>query len=77
MQEQQNCDEATAERTLREADDARRRYVHSNFERDIDDPRTYDLIINTDRISPATAAQMVLQGLHQRISVPVANNHTD
>jgi len=75
MQEQQHCDEATAERTLKEADAARRRYIHSKFERDIDDPRTYDLIINTDRISPATAAQMVLQGLHQRISVPAASHH--
>lgn len=69
LQELQGCDRETATRILHETDNARRRYVQSNFERDINDPHTYDLIINTDKIQPATAAQLVLRAMLERVGV--------
>ena len=44
-----SADRATAERVLHDTDSARRRYVESNFEQDINDPHTYDLILNTEQ----------------------------
>ena len=76
MQEQQNCDRAKAQRILEETDSARRRFVQSNFEQDINDPHAYDLIINTDRIPPPTAAQLVLRAMQERVGSPVAAPHT-
>jgi len=69
MQELQQCNEATAHRILGETDGARRRYVQANFEQNIDDPHTYDLIINTDRIRPETAAQLVIRAMEERFAV--------
>lgn len=68
LQALQGCDRNTATRVLQETDNARRRYVRSNFERDINDPHTYDLIINTEKIPPATAAQLVLQAMLERVN---------
>lgn len=73
LQEQQGCDRETAARILHETDSARRRYVQSNFERDINDPLTYDLIINTEKVQPATAAQLVLRAMLERVVAPAAN----
>ncbi len=67
MRELQNCTDTVAEAVLRNTDNARRRYVQTNFEKDINDPHTYDLIINTDHIAPATAAHMVVRALQDRI----------
>lgn len=67
QQELQHCDRATAARILEETDRARRRYVLSNFDQDIDDPHAYDLVINTGQIQPATAAQLVLRALQARV----------
>ncbi len=68
MQELQNCTEAVAESVLRSTDNARRRYVQTNFHQDIDDPHTYDLIINTDHIAPAAAARLVIRTLQDRLA---------
>jgi cytidylate kinase len=70
LQAQQGCDQATARRILQETDSARRRYVQSNFERDINDPHIYDLVINTENLLPATAAQLVLRAMRERIGAP-------
>ena len=72
MQELQGCDPVTAARVLQETDSARRRYVQSNFERDINDPHTYDLIINTAKIQPTTAVHLILQAMQDRVGAPVA-----
>jgi len=72
LQAQQGCDRATASRVLQETDSARRRYVQSNFERDINDPHIYDLTINTENILPATAAQLVLRAMLERVGAPAA-----
>ena len=40
-------DEKSAAKYLREQDEGRRRYVKTNFERDIEDPLLYDAVLNT------------------------------
>jgi hypothetical protein len=44
-------------------DRGRKRYIKSNFKRDIEDPRCYDLVINTDRFSDDQAASLILHAL--------------
>jgi len=66
VQDLQHCDRAAARRTLEETDRARRRYVQSNFEEEIDDPHAYDLVINTGHLSPAATARLVLQAMGER-----------
>jgi cytidylate kinase len=63
----QGCDSDAAEVHIDRTDNARRKFVKSHFSREIDDPHTYDLVINTDRISPGTAATLVLEGLRHRM----------
>jgi len=41
-------------------DEARRRFIKKNFNRDIDDPTAYDVTINTARIPPSLAAKQIL-----------------
>ncbi|HTL66529.1 MAG TPA: cytidylate kinase-like family protein [Lacunisphaera sp.] len=67
LQAMQGCDRATAIRTLEETDRARSRYVHSNFEANIDDPHAYDLMINTAHFAPEAMARLVLQVMHERV----------
>ena len=74
-QELQGCGLAEARQVLEETDNARRRYVYSNFEQDINDPHTYDLVINTAHIPPGTAAQIVLRAMLERIGSPVLTPH--
>jgi len=70
LQEQQGCDRETATRILQETDNARRRYVQSNFEQDINDPHAYDMVLNTEHIQPDTAAQLVLRAMLERVTAP-------
>lgn len=49
-------------------DRGRKRYIKSAFKRDIDDPRFYDLVINTDRFTDEQAAALILEVLRQRCS---------
>jgi cytidylate kinase len=62
------CSRGEAEAFIRENDSARQRFVQTNFSTDINDPHTYDLVINTDRISSASAAHLVLRALQERIA---------
>ena len=50
----------------RRTDHARRDYVRSFFEADIDDPSGYDLIINMDKFTTETAADLVVAVLRSR-----------
>jgi cytidylate kinase len=63
MQELQHCERAAARKALEETDRGRERFVLSRFGRDINDPCTYDLVINTEHILPATAARLVLAAM--------------
>lgn len=68
-------DEAAA--AIMQTDAARRRFVKTNFAADIDDPHTYDLVINTDRLSLATAAHLVVAGLCDRLATATARIPSD
>jgi cytidylate kinase len=62
-----NCDAGAATAHIRKTDRARRRFVRTRFERDPDDPHLYDLVINTDRMSPGAVAHLILEGLRNRM----------
>lgn len=40
-----------ARRRMRQCDSERRNFIHHHFKRDPDDPTSYDLVFNTDRLS--------------------------
>ena len=63
-----NCDAATAEAQVLKTDLTRGRYVKTSFDTDISDPHTYDLVINTDRISPVSAAHLMVQALRDKLT---------
>ncbi len=62
------CDRATALSLVNGNDSARQRHVRTNFEQNLDDPHTYDLVINTDRVTPTTAAHLVLSAMQERMA---------
>jgi cytidylate kinase len=49
-------------------DHGRTRFVRSHFGQDIGDPHAYDIVINTGRISPGTAATLVIEGLRHQMA---------
>ncbi len=67
-QEIHQTNRATAEAFVTEHDQARERHVRTNFAQDINDPHGYDLVLNTDRVPPATAARLVLITLQERVA---------
>ena len=50
---------AEAVEKVKAADAARKQYIRQNFDKNIEDPHLYDLVINTDHISYADAARMI------------------
>lgn len=68
MMELQHLGEGEARSLIERTDLGRRRFVKSHFGSEIDDPHAYDLVVNTDRIPPGTAALLVAEGLRQRIA---------
>ena len=62
-----NCTAAAALTHLERNDFARRRYVRTHFQQDIDNPCLYDLVINTARFSPDATARLVVEALHDRL----------
>ena len=68
----QKLDRNQAEAHVDRQDEARRRFVRSNFDSDLDDPHAYDLVINTDRLAPATAAQLIVSALRERLAQAAA-----
>jgi cytidylate kinase len=63
MMKEQGITAREADAQIERTDLGRRRFLRSHFSKDIDDPHAYDLVINTDRISPETAAGLVVEGL--------------
>jgi cytidylate kinase len=62
-----NLDAAAATAHIWKTDRARRRFVRTRFGRDPDDVHLYDLVINTDRMTPGAAARIILEGLRNRM----------
>jgi hypothetical protein len=60
-------DPAEAAEYLRTRDAARKRYVAKYYDRDIDDPLLYHLVVNTDRVTYGEAARLILGAVHERI----------
>ncbi len=72
------CSHTAAFAHLERTDLARRRYVRTHFDQDIDDPRLYDLVINTTHFTPVATAQLVLAVLRDRVrhTTPAAGTLT-
>lgn len=64
--EVQSCSIDQALSLNRRIDAARRDYVHSAFERNIDEVEAYDLIVNMDSLSTADTVALVLAALARR-----------
>lgn len=63
-----NCDRSQAFAHIEKTDLARRRYVRSHFDQDLDDPHFYDLVLNTERVTPGATARLVIAALHERLA---------
>lgn len=53
----------TASAKVRERDQAHIDFVKRYFEADVTDPTLFDLVINTEKITPETAADMIIKAL--------------
>jgi len=56
-------DEAVARKTMSSKDSGRRAYVRKYFSQNVDDPKLYDLTVNTDRIPYPAAARLIAEAL--------------
>ena len=72
-----NMDQKTAQRFVKEEDDGRRRYLKSNFDRDIDDPLLYHLTINCDMVRCKETARMVGNEVIKRFSLDIRTRATE
>lgn len=54
-----NYDKKTATNYIKKRDAGRKRYIKDNFDKDIDDPLLYHLVINTDLIKYEEAARLI------------------
>ncbi|HTX66282.1 MAG TPA: cytidylate kinase-like family protein [Opitutaceae bacterium] len=62
------CDEAAAKDHIQRTDRGRERYLKARFGTDPDEPHLYDLVINTDRITPKTTARIIVSSLCDRLA---------
>jgi len=62
------CSEAEARAHMQRTDRGRGRYLKARFGKDPDEPHLYDLVINTDRISPRTTARIIVSSLCDRLA---------
>jgi len=67
LQDYLHVDPAEAAEYLRTRDAARKRYVAKYYDKDIDDPLLYHLVVNTDRVSYREAARMILGAVHEHL----------
>ena len=61
------CSPDAALAHIEKNDNARRRFVRTNFGEDIDNCHLYDVVLNTDQLSPATAGRIVIAALGDRL----------
>jgi cytidylate kinase len=66
-----NCARAEAAGQVEKSDIARERFVRAHFDQDLADPHHYDLVLNTDHLSPLAAARIVVAVLHERLRASV------
>jgi len=58
--------ESGAKKFIKDEDVARRRYIKQHFDREIDDPTRYDLVINTDHLKDETIVEMLTAALKEK-----------
>lgn len=57
----EGVDEATAQRLVKEADDARRAYIKKYFKVDVEDSSLYDIVVNTGQLPAKLIAPMLAE----------------
>lgn len=67
-----HCGPDEAFRQIERQDLARRRFVRSHFDADLADPHLYDLVLNTDRLTPTAAARTIVAALHEHAKLGAA-----
>lgn len=60
-----------AKRAIESSDKARAQYLKRHYKADIDDARLYDLTINTGKIPPPQAVELILSALRESGLLPV------
>lgn len=63
----QDVTKAEAESLVKERDEHTRAFIRQTYGRDIDDPTGYDLVINTEHLSVAAAAEVVETALRGKL----------
>ena len=63
------CSHADAARHIERNDQARSRFVRTNFQREISDPHLYDLVLNTDRVPAESCVRLIARALHERLAL--------
>jgi cytidylate kinase len=57
--------EAEAAHLVQDFDRERARFVRDHFQKDPDDPRNFDVILNTSRLAPPACADVIVQALRE------------
>lgn len=60
LMKEQNLNQESAEKLIRKSDSERNGFFQFAFQRDLDDPSLYDLIINTEKIGNNVAAKTII-----------------
>jgi hypothetical protein len=70
--EQKGISESAAEEIVLRVDNERREFVSHHFHKDVNDPHSFDLVLNSDRYTPAELAEMVrVAVMSRRLGFPV------
>lgn len=67
IEEYRHLDPQAATEYVRRMDQGRKRYVTKYYEKDIDDPLLYHLVINTDRVSYPEAARLIADAMSSHL----------
>ncbi len=63
VQEYYHLDESEAAEFIKTEDQGRADYFRANYDKDINDPLLYDLVINTDELTYETAAELIAEAV--------------
>jgi len=63
-----DLNEEDARQALLEEDGARKSYMKKYFDRDIDDPLLYDMVVNSDHFRPEEAARLIVEGWKSKVA---------
>ena len=69
-----HLDPQAAAEYVRRMDQGRKRYVTKYYEKDIDDPVLYHLVINTDRVSYPEAARIIADAMFAHLEASVGRD---